>query len=443
MTSYQASNIKEKDSKHKMTKIRSWISKAGVAVVLLLATGCMFQDVKKEIQEEKTTYGLFGRIEGISQTKADVFILLYTKKDIGLELDRYTLPDDTHTYSFIVTPGTYVVVAFEDSNHNQAHDPGESIGAWGRPDEIVVTRARKTKAREEALDNLDIKILPGPFPLPDADRRIDDEVKLSNSLYKLGQVAAWNDPAFDNENGATGLWKPMTFLRDQGIGIYFMRSYDSKKIPILFVHGAGGTPRDLQEMAKGLDLNRFQPWFYYYPSGLRLDQIATTLNYMVRRLQTDYGFDRMGVVAHSMGGLVSRSFIRKHLIEDGLKTVRIFVSISTPWGGVSMAKEGVESAPAAVPSWHDVTPESEFIQQIFADSLRQEIPHFLIFGYRGKCSLFMANNDGSVEVSSQLDLRAQKDATAIWGLNEDHMSILTSQDSIFFLNQALETTFPK
>jgi pimeloyl-ACP methyl ester carboxylesterase len=315
------------------------------------------------------------------------------------------------------------------------------VGAWGRPDDIVVTSGIKTEAKKEALDNLDIDLTSGPYPLTDAVARVDGDVHMSDSLYKLGQMAEWSDPAFDDSHGSTGFWKPMTFLKDQGIGIYFMNAYDSQRIPILFVHGAGGTPRAWQEMANNLDLDRFQPWVFYYPSGLRLDQIATTLNYMVRRLQTDYGFDRMGVVAHSMGGLVSRSFIMKHLIEDGLKTVRVFVSISTPWGGVHMAKEGVENAPAAIPSWHDVAPGSDFIHQIFEDPLRPEVPHFLIFGYRSKCSLFMANNDGTVEVASQLDMRAQKDAMALWGLDEDHMSILTSEDAISFLNQAIAAGF--
>jgi len=427
-----------------MEKMKPFISlliRAGLLVAMLLGVGCMFQDVKKEIQEEKTTYSLFGRVEGIRQTQADVFVLLYAKKGNSLMLDRYTLPDDTRTYSFVVNPGTYVVVAFEDRNFNQVYDSGELVGAWGRPDDIVVTSGNKTEAKKEALDNLDLKLTSGPFPLPNAVPRIDDDVQMSDSFYKLGQVAAWSDPAFDDEHGSTGFWKPITFLRDQGIGIYFMSLSDSKRIPILFVHGAGGTPRAWQAMADRLDRKRFQPWVFYYPSGLRLDQIATTLNVMVRRLQADYGFERMGVVAHSMGGLVSRSFIRKHLIEDGLKTVQVFVSISTPWGGVRMAEKGVESAPAAIPSWHDVAPGSDFIQQIFEIPLRPEVPHFLLFGYRGKSSLFMANNDGTIEISSQLDMRAQKDAVAVWGLNEDHMSILTSEDAISILNQAIEAGF--
>lgn len=47
--------------------------------MMLAAAGCMFKALKKEILEEKVTYSLFGLVEGISQTKADVFVLLYVK----------------------------------------------------------------------------------------------------------------------------------------------------------------------------------------------------------------------------------------------------------------------------------------------------------------------------------------------------------------------------
>ena len=47
---------------------------------------------------------------------------------------------------------------------------------------------------------------------------------------------------------------------------------------------------------------------------------------------------------------------------------------------------------------------------------------------------YPGNNDGTIEVSSQLDMRAQKDAVIVRGLNEDHMSILTNQEAISYLN---------
>ena len=53
---------------------------------------------------------------------------------------------------------------------------------------------------------------------------------------------------------------------------------------------------------------------------------------------------------------------------------------------------------------------------------------FPFLGFKGDCSLFMANNDGTVELESELDYRAQTDADEVVGLNEDHMSILQSKE---------------
>ena len=129
------------------------------------------------------------------------------------------------------------------------------------------------------------------------------------------------------------------------------------------------------------------------------------------------------------------------MIEDGKGTVKVFVSFSSPWGGVATAAEGVEHAPEAIPSWLDVEPKSEFIQKIYADSLKPMVPHYLFFGYKGDCSHFMANSDGTIEILSQLDNRAQDDAVFVRGQNEDHMSILESEKSAEYLKMALEAVF--
>lgn len=408
-----------------------------VLIGIILSTGCMFRDLRKEIEESKISHGMKGQIEGMAQAQGDVFVLLFEKSDKVLQLQQITLPDDAGNFSFIVTAGTYLLTCFEDRNGNRRHDPGEPAGAWGEPNPIFVAEGPRTVERNTSLTGLVLTMRPGPFPL-EGDIAVEDRLELmAPSMFKYGQLADWDDPVFDEEHGSTGFWKPVTFLKQLGAGIYFMEPYDSKKIPILFVHGAVGTPRGWQTLAESLDNRYFQPWVFYYPSGFQLMPVSIALNEIVKKLQNQYGFDRMGVVAHSMGGLVSRGFILNHLVEDGLGTVRVFVSISTPWGGVDMAAKGVEHAPEAIPSWHDVAPQSGYIKRVFDDSLHPKVPHFLLFSYRGDCSLFMENNDGTVEVSSQLDIRAQKDAASVWGLDEDHMSILISKNTMEYLNQAL------
>jgi hypothetical protein len=61
----------------------------------------------------------------------------------------------------------------------------------------------------------------------------------------------------------------------------------------------------------------------------------------------------------------------------------------------------------------------------------------LMFSYKGDCSLFLKNNDGTVELSSELDHRAQSEAERIFGYNEDHGSIIYSERVLSQINNLL------
>lgn len=137
-----------------------------------------------------------------------------------------------------------------------------------------------------------------------------------------------------------------------------------------------------------------------------------------------YSFEQLFVVAHSMGGLVARSAVIEKDVHH--KALKLFVSISTPWGGEARAKTGVEQSPAVIPSWRDVEPDSDFIKQVFAVKLAPSIHYYLLFGHKGNGSLFRPNNDNTVTLESILDSRAQADALKVIGFNEDHVSILSS-----------------
>lgn len=41
--------------------------------------------------------------------------------------------------------------------------------------------------------------------------------------------------------------------------------------------------------------------------------------------------------------------------------------------------------------------------------------------------MMMENNDGTVEIASEIDYRAQSDADGFYGFDEDHMSVLESE----------------
>lgn len=100
-------------------------------------------------------------------------------------------------------------------------------------------------------------------------------------------------------------------------GLYLAQPYEPDKIPVLFVHGLWSDPTTWTEMFNDLRASpeirqRYQFWFYFYPSGqpfwlsaaqLRKDLDAMRLTLDPRRQAP--ALDEMVLVGHSMGGLVS------------------------------------------------------------------------------------------------------------------------------------------
>lgn len=404
----------------------------------ILLGSCAFFELKKEVAEIEVSYGLVGKVTE-SSFRGPVIVILYSEKDGQKEIVEYTLTQDTGHFSFIVAEGAYYLAAFEDTNYNFAFDEQELAGHFGAPDRIIVSPDRLAPTGSRTIPDLNIQLTQTDGFPPGFPAAVDQESFGSKSFVKLGPIIDFDDKIFVRENGKTGYWKPLTFLRDFGIGVYFIEPYDPNKIPILFVHGAVGTPEAWKTIAGQIDRQQYQPWFFYYPSGLRLDRLGGALNNIVTILHSEHGFNTLYVTAHSMGGLVSRSFILKNVYEDRQDYIKLFVSISTPWNGHRASKKGVERAPAVVPSWYDMVPESEFIQSIYSRQIPSSMKYYLFFSFRGDCSMMMENNDGAVEIASELDYRAQTDAVRTIGFDEDHTGILASQNVIDQYNQILSS----
>ncbi len=144
-----------------------------------------------------------------------------------------------------------------------------------------------------------------------ASRRVPLQTDLSTPLaYFL------DNPKFrEKTNGTLGLLNPAK-TSELG-GIYMLEPFDPKRIPVLMVHGLWSSPLTWMPMFNDLrsfpELRRnYQFWFYQYPTGQPFWISATQLRedlYELRRRIDPQGrepmLDRMVLVGHSMGGLVS------------------------------------------------------------------------------------------------------------------------------------------
>lgn len=208
--------------------------------------------------------------------------------------------------------------------------------------------------------------------------------------------------------------------------IFSLEKFDPDKTTVIFVHGVSGTPRDFKYLVDGLDKSRYQPLFYFYPSGMPLQKLGSFLADIITVLRENQYFHmkRVIVVAHSMGGLVSLSALNE-LCRDGVPAyLKGYVSFNSPYGGVASAQKAIDKAPAVLDAWRDVAPGSPFLENLYQGSAAAKIPFYLFFGY-----ITGDSSDGTITLQSQLEHKIQFAATRTYGFNKSHVDILNDDQA--------------
>ncbi len=101
-------------------------------------------------------------------------------------------------------------------------------------------------------------------------------------------------------------------------GLYFVKPFNPKQIPVVFVHGTASSPVWWAEMANTLASDpilrkRCQFWFYFYDSGkaigLSAHEFRETLTQKVAELDPNgrnHELHNMVIIGHSQGGLLTK-----------------------------------------------------------------------------------------------------------------------------------------
>lgn len=399
-------------------------------------TGCMFLNLRDDLKEFDTSSLIGGKVHTNSSANKPILIALYKPLAKNkFKLEAFTVRYGSGDFEIIVARGEYYLVAFEDSNEDFTLQNDELVGWHGNPTKIAAKDG-------ENLLNLDVDLRTpeqAKLELPALYAPTSPRTPLKIPESRAGVITSMDDIRFTAEIGSLGMWEPMKFVQQRHHGIYFLESYAEHKIPVLLIHGLTGSGGDWRYVIKNLDRNHFQPWIVQYPSGLRLDLVSREISKEVTKLQLELKFKKFIVVAHSMGGLVARSFINHNLVYNKHSEIPLFITLSTPWDGHTAAQMGVDNAPVVVPAWYDMVPDSPFLQSLYATPLPPQIDHYLFFSHRATRLINKHSSDGSVTIRSQLPIHAQESATQVLGFDEDHVSILHSKILTQKLNQLLAT----
>lgn len=126
-----------------------------------------------------------------------------------------------------------------------------------------------------------------------------------------------NDPLLSTNALATFALLDANFGNDFS-GLYMLEPYDPDRIPVVMVHGLWSSPTTWMQMFNDLRAmpeirQRYQFWFYLYPTGqpfwVSAKQMRSDLSELydiIDPKKDHYNLSQMVLIGHSMGGLVSR-----------------------------------------------------------------------------------------------------------------------------------------
>jgi pimeloyl-ACP methyl ester carboxylesterase len=403
----------------------------------MCSTGCALLRAGSQVSRIEELRIIAGKVAG---SQGDSVVVVALRQPEQRIVDFFVLDGDGK-YMLDVSPGSYRVLAFADRNGDRIHQLDEPAAYLTFPP--LVDLAERVF---NAGFDLTLPAVPGDPPgisIDLADPDLDANVGFGGP--PPGTVVPLSDARFARENGEKGLWRPIDFMLERSGGLFFLEPYDAKRTPVLFIHGAGGTPRDFTSLIERLDRERFQAWALLYPSALRLKPLADFLNLALRDLRARLGFKRVLLVAHSMGGMVVRAFLNKSIAPGDEDWAPLFVSISTPWQGHAAAETGVQRSPVVLPSWRDMAPSSVFVRTLFQTPLPKTVEFHLFFGFEGHRRFRRTGgiNDGVVAIASQLASQAQRDARRLHGFASDHTEILRNPEVSEILNALLAVSDKK
>ncbi|MDJ0905137.1 MAG: hypothetical protein QNI96_03885 [Woeseiaceae bacterium] len=369
-------------------------------------------------------YGFFkGQVGGGNGEANIVFALI--ERDSG-EIGSVRTAGHGEIIYALLPQGDYFAVAFEDSNGDFVYQPGEPAV---RIDDPMVSWF----ADLDIDDRVDIPGLPVQDIELSAHNVLADTLDLSletlaattNKTENFLRVITWDEPNFSPENVHLGMWQPGEFLREIGFGLYVLEEFEPSRNLIVAVHGISDTPRVFRELAAALP-DDLQLLLFHYPSASSLEYTSYALSEILDEVVQRYDVAQIDVLAHSMGGLVSKGMIDQAspAVRDKL---RLFISIASPFGGHAAASQGIKWAPVVAPVWWAMAPGSPYLQKIGSLDFSSGPRHHLFYTFAHERGGERREDDTVVTVESQLTESARSRATAIYPMADSHVSVMSNE----------------
>src|SRR5512141_1488045 len=88
------------------------------------------------------------------------------------------------------------------------------------------------------------------------DLHLPQATAAASAAFPDGTVRDLDDPLFSSETADLGFFEPRAFARSAPLLLYALEERQEGKVPVVFVHGMRGSPRDFRQIVEGLDRSR-------------------------------------------------------------------------------------------------------------------------------------------------------------------------------------------
>lgn len=331
--------------------------------------------------------------------------------------------------------GNYQLAVFADIDNNGKYQKHELIGRAELHLSANKFPLNKTQKINISLQSASI-----------SEHNIDltvPRVKTATSVFfPQGSIRSLNDPVFDKNMAELGMYEPGVFI-EKAPGMLYAEEEDYfHKVPVVFVHGIGGSSREFQAISQKLDTKYYKSLYFHYPSGADLNQMAE-LFYSIFLSGELYRSPTspMILVAHSMGGLIVKEALNRYQNNDKENEIKLFISMASPFGGhPSVPDKKSKITPYLLPAWKNLNTSSKFIKNLFRKPLPQSVNHNLIFFYKNISKINLnTSSDGTIPVHSQLRNPVQQQAKVTRGFNKSHAKGLTDPSVIYYVINSINS----
>jgi len=417
--------------------LRRFFVLVSLATFGLVVSSCAMKDLKDDLETGQDEYGyLKARAQG-SDDGSNILIALFKNEPDGMSIFNARSVSLGEDFYVLVPTADYTLLAFSDSNGDFAYQAGEPAARVDGPTiNWFASLDNKQRVDHEALTIQNLELANNTV----LDLQIDLSVKTLRE--ELGaarnflRIVSWDDEAFSAENLELGMWEPIAFQEKVGYGLYLLKEFDPNRKSILLVHGINDTPRIFENFVNAIPED-YQLLLFHYPSAFPLEHTSYVLNEALDELIRRYQIPQLDVIAHSMGGLVSKGMMYQSNEVLG-ERMRVFISMASPFGGHTAAAAGVKWSPVVAPVWWAMAPGSSYLQKIDSVDLTQGPEHHLIYSYSHEAGGKQEDDDGVVTVESQLIDSARRNANAVYGVADNHVGIVTSPCTMALVPAILE-----